>query len=78
MFLTIVPNLKEIHLGDCWLKVIVLNWCEEEEEENMKKIWQLFRNISRKLLSRLTSNLVCKVMYMEGIKYDRYQSSSYI
>ena len=27
------------------------------------------KRISRKLLSQFSSNLVCKVMYMEGIKY---------
>ena len=45
MCLIIVPNLKEIHLGKgcfSWLKVIVLNQCEEEEkyEENRT----IFRN----------------------------------
>ena len=52
-----------------WLKGIVLNWCEEEEkcEENLA----IFISIrtSCKLLSRLSSNLVFKVVYMEGIKY---------
>ena len=38
-----VPNLKEIDPGESWLKVIVLNWCEEEEkcEENRA----IFRNL---------------------------------
>ena len=31
-------NLKEVHPGKGWLKVIVVNRCEEEE--NMKKIGQ--------------------------------------
>ena len=51
-----------------WLKGILLNRYEEEKfDEN----WAIFRSIriSRKLLGRFSSNLVCKVMYMEGIKY---------
>ena len=37
----------------------------------MNKIMQFIRNIriSRELLSQFSSNLVCKVMYMEGIKH---------
>ena len=36
MCLISVSNLKEIHPGKACLKVIVVNWCEEEEkgEEN--------------------------------------------
>ena len=51
-----------------WLKVVVLNQCEEEKCEENRAI---FRNIaiSCKLLSRFSSNLVCKVMYMKGIKF---------
>ena len=43
MCLISVPNWKEIHLGEGWLKVIVLNRCKEEEkcEENQA----IFRNI---------------------------------
>ena len=42
----------------------LLNWCEEEEKygENQK-------HISNKLLSRFSSNLGCKVVCMESIKY---------
>ena len=39
------PNLKVIHLGEgyfSWLKVIVLNRCEEEKCENN---WVIFRNM---------------------------------
>ena len=39
MYLISVPNLKEIHP---WLKVIVLNQCEEEEKCEEK--WVIFRN----------------------------------
>ena len=39
MCLSSVPNLNEIHPRKSWLKVIVLNRCEEEEEI-MKKIKQ--------------------------------------
>ena len=43
MCLISVPNLKEIHLGESWLKAIVLNRCEEAEkyEENRA----IFRNL---------------------------------
>ena len=38
MYLISVPHLKEIHVRECcftWLKVIVVNWWEEETcEEN--------------------------------------------
>ena len=35
----------------------------------MKKIGNFQKHISCKLLSRFSSNLVCDVVYMEGIKY---------
>ena len=37
-----VSNLKEIDKREGWLKVVVVNWCEEEEkcEEN----WAIFKN----------------------------------
>ena len=47
---------------------IVLNWCEEQKCEENPAIFISIRT-SYKLLSRLSSNLVCKVVYMEGIKY---------
>ena len=36
MYLIGVSNLKKIDSGEGWLKVIVSNWCKEEEkcEEN--------------------------------------------
>ena len=46
MYLISVPNLKEIHPGEGWLKVIVLNQCKEEEK------WGNFqKHIFQKLLS---------------------------
>ena len=44
MCLISVPNLKEIHPGEIcfsWLKVVALNWCEEEKCEGNRAI---FRN----------------------------------
>ena len=48
-----------------WLKVIVLNWYEEEKCEENRVI---FKNVYLKLLNQFHSNVVCKVVYMEGIK----------
>ena len=74
-----VPNVKEIHSGEGWLKLIVVNWCEEEK--NVKKIGQFSEHISCKLLIRFSSNLVCKVMYNYSghtiCKFGRKRSSSY-
>ena len=41
------------------------------KKKNVNKIMQFIRNIriSCELLSQFSSNLVCKVMYMEGIKH---------
>ena len=46
MCLISVPNLKEIHPGESWLKVIALNWGKEEEEqdEKCKENWTILRN----------------------------------
>ena len=47
MCLISAPNLKEIHPGaGCfsWLKVIVVNQWEEEEEGKCKENWAIFRN----------------------------------
>ena len=51
-----------------WLKVTFVKQCEEEKGEENRAI---FRNTyaSRELLDRFLSNLVCRVVYMEGIKY---------
>ena len=71
MCLISVPNSKKIHpTEDCfsWLIVIVLNQCLEEKcEENQA----IFRNVylANYVLTRFSSNLVCKVVYMEGTKY---------
>ena len=75
-----VPNLKEIHPREHWLQVIVLNWCEEEE--NCEENRTVFKNayLDRKLLIQFSSSLVCKVMYMGGhkmCKCDKDRSSSY-
>ena len=43
-------------------KVGFLKWCEEKEK--CKEIRQ-----SHKLINRFSSNLVCKVVYIKGIKY---------
>ena len=48
MCLISVPNFKEIYLGEgCffWFKIIVLSWCEEEdEEERYEENRAIFRN----------------------------------
>ena len=64
--LLVYQNLKEIHLKKLffWLKFIVVNRCEEEKCE---KIGNFQKHIPCKLLIRFPSNLVCKVMYIEGI-----------
>ena len=49
-----------------WLKITFIKQCEEEKGEETEAI---FRNTSCKLLSRFLSNLICRVTYMEGIKY---------
>ena len=60
-----MPNLKEIDLyrkgAFGRLKVTFVKRCEKEE--NLKE------HISRELLGRFLSNLVCGVVYMEGTKY---------
>ena len=65
MCLISVPNLKEIHSREGWLKIIVLNWCKEEEKENQ----EIFRNI---YLTNYLSDFLqiwYVVVYIEGIKY---------
>ena len=62
--------MKEIHPWEdwfFWLKIIVLNRCEEEKyEEN----WAIFRSAYFKnYLADFLPNLVFQVVYMEGIKY---------
>ena len=49
-----------------WLKVTFVKHCEEEKGEENRAI---FKNTSRELLDRFLPNLVCRVAYMEGIKY---------
>ena len=44
MCLISVPNLKEIHQGKGWLKVIVLDGCKEQEEKHEEN-WAIFRNV---------------------------------
>ena len=41
MYCISVPNLKEIHSGEGWLKVIILNRCKEEK---CKDNWVIFGN----------------------------------
>ena len=47
MCLISVQNFKEIHPGEgCsfWLKVIVLNWCEEEKYGQYSETHNYFKN----------------------------------
>ena len=64
-----MPNLKVSDPQQFgWLKLTFVKHCEEEEEEEEKEEkceenGAIFRN------TYLSSNLVCRVAYMEGIKY---------
>ena len=52
----------------CWLKVIFVKRCKEVEIcEEKRGNFQEY--VSRKQLGLFPSNLVCRVMYMEGIKF---------
>ena len=53
-----------------WLKVPFLKLCEEVESENAKKVKQFLgiHTVSCELLGLFPSSLVCRVMYMEGLK----------
>ena len=80
-----VPNMKEIdpEEGYFWLKVVVVN---RFEEENVKKIDNFQKHISRKLLSQFYLNVVYKVIYVykghklcefdinwsSGVRHKRY------
>ena len=48
-------------------KFIFLKRCEEEKCG--RKLGNFQEQISQELLSRFSSNLVCKVVYMKGIQY---------
>ena len=64
-----MPNLKEIDLqeGCLWLaQSYFCKWCEEEEEKGEENR-AIFRNTY--LANYWTENLVCRVAYIEGIKY---------
>ena len=72
-----MPNLKEIdpQKGCFWLaqscfwlmQIYFIKRCKEEKyEENGEKI---FRKISHKLLGQFHLELVCRVAYMERLKY---------
>ena len=71
MYLIGLPILKEIDIRKgCfgWLKVTFVKWWEEEEkgEENRENFQE---HISSEPLHRFLSNLVHRVVYMEGITY---------
>ena len=67
MYLIGVPNLKKNR--SMRRLFLAQSYCFKSVQ-NVKKIGQLSETtISRKLLSRFSPNLVCKVVYMEGIKY---------
>ena len=66
-----MPNLKEIDPREGWfgwLKVTFVTRCQEEEEIGEEN-GAIFRNTSHKLLGQFLSNLVCRVAYIEDIKY---------
>ena len=70
MCLISVPNLNEIHPREgCFF--LAQSYCFKSVQR--RKMWSKSDNfqkcISCKLLNRFSLNLVCKVMYMKGIKY---------
>ena len=71
MSLISVPNLKEIHPEKvCFFLAQSYFFKAVRRRRKMWRKWGNFQQrISRELLSRFLSNLVCKVVYMEGIKY---------
>ena len=74
MCLISVPNLKEIHPGEGWLKVVV-NWCEGEEEKREEN-WAIFRNLY--LTNYLSQTCISHVYGGHKIyEFDRNRSSSY-
>ena len=44
-------------------------WCAAKEKKNTNKIWQLSGTYISETTGRFLSNLVCKVVYMVGLKY---------
>ena len=50
------------------LKVTFVKQCKEEEKS--EEHGAIFRNTFHELPSSFLSNLVCRVMYMESIKYE--------
>ena len=71
MCLISVPNLKEIHPGEGCFYLAQSYCCKSVQRR--RKMWRKLDNfqkcISYKLLIRFSLNVVCKVVYMEGIKY---------
>ena len=63
-----VPNLKEIHFEEsCFF---LAQSCKSMRRRKMlRKLGNFQKHISHKLLILIFSNLICKVVYIEGIKY---------
>ena len=71
MCLISVSNLKEIHPGEgCFL---AQSYCFKSMQRRRRKIWRKSGNFQKRIFQKLLGwfplNLVCRVMYMEGIKY---------
>ena len=62
-----VPNLKEIDQWEGYLQSAQRYFCKTVQRRSKWGNFQEHR--SHELLGRFLSNLVCKVEYMEGIKY---------
>ena len=64
-----MPNLKKIDPREGCFWLAQSYFCKRCEEEECEKQGKFQEHISRELLSRFLSNLVCMVAYMEGITY---------
>ena len=65
-----MPNLKEINPWEGffgWLKVTFVKQCEEEEK--VKKMGQFSVTHILRTTEPISLDLVCRVAYIEGIKY---------
>ena len=53
MCLISVTNLKEINLGEDWLKAFVFNWCEEEGKCKEYVIFKNANNLAKYICTYL-------------------------
>ena len=74
-----MSNLKEIDPREGCLWLAQSSFCKTVQRKMWRKWGNFQKHISCKLLGQFSSNLVCRVTYMEGIKYvsDRNRLSGY-